>query len=102
MHATETTIHIRTCSHIFPDHHRCGSPALRHEPFCYFHDPTRHATRRREARNRRRSFAVTTPRNRSELQLSIGQVIQGLADNQVAPRRAGLLLFALQIAATRM
>ena len=64
MHATETTIHIRTCSHIFPDHHRCGSPALRHEPFCYFHDPTRQATRQREARNRRRSFAVTTPSNR--------------------------------------
>ena len=102
MHATETTIHIRTCCHIFPDHHRCGSPALRHEPFCYFHDPTRQATRQREARNRRRSFAVTTPSNRSELQLSIGQVIQRLAHNQVDPRRAGLLLFALQIAATRM
>jgi hypothetical protein len=102
MHATETAIHIRTCCHIFPDHHRCGSPALRNEPFCYFHDPARHANRQREARNRRRSFAVATPSNRSELKLSLDQVIQGLAHNQLDPRRAGLLLFALQIAATRM
>ena len=42
MHTTATTNHIRTCCHIFPasagkDHDRCGSPALRNEPFCYFH-----------------------------------------------------------------
>ena len=102
MHATETTNHVRTCSHIFPDYHRCGSPALRHEPFCYFHDPARQATRQREARNRRRSFAITTPSNHRELQLSLNQLIQGLAHNQIDPRRAGLLLFALQIAGSRI
>ena len=25
------------CRHIFTDGHRCGSPALRRQPFCYYH-----------------------------------------------------------------
>jgi len=36
---------IATCHHLFPDQHRCGSPALRNEPFCYFHHPERKPTR---------------------------------------------------------
>jgi hypothetical protein len=40
-----TTIPAPTCHHLFPDHHRCGSPALRNEPFCYFHHPQRTPTR---------------------------------------------------------
>jgi hypothetical protein len=30
-----------TCHHLFPDDHRCGSPSLRGEAFCYFHHPDR-------------------------------------------------------------
>ena len=30
---------IATCNHLFPDQHRCGSPALRGQAFCYFHHP---------------------------------------------------------------
>ncbi len=29
------------CRHIFTDGHRCGSPCLRHEDFCYYHHTTR-------------------------------------------------------------
>jgi hypothetical protein len=28
-----------SCNHLFPDNHRCGSPALRGQTFCYFHHP---------------------------------------------------------------
>jgi len=31
----------RTCNHIMPDGHTCGSPALRHQEFCYFHNEQR-------------------------------------------------------------
>ena len=102
MHIATTSNIIPTCTHIFPDNHRCGSPALRRERFCYFHDPARHVTRQLEARNRRRSFTVTTPLNHSELQHALNQVIQGIARNRIDPRRAGLLLYALQIAATQI
>ena len=29
------------CRHIFADGHRCGSPSLRKEPFCYYHHTSR-------------------------------------------------------------
>ena len=33
---------IRTlCTHIFEGGHRCASPALQREAFCYYHHPTR-------------------------------------------------------------
>jgi len=35
------TIPAPTCHHTFPDDHRCGSPSLRGEAFCYFHHPNR-------------------------------------------------------------
>ncbi len=35
------TIPIPTCHHIFPDAHRCGSPSIRNQAFCYFHHPDR-------------------------------------------------------------
>jgi len=35
------TIPAPTCHHLFPDDHRCGSPSLRNEAFCFFHHPDR-------------------------------------------------------------
>ena len=29
------------CNHIMPDGHCCGSPAMRHHRFCYFHNQQR-------------------------------------------------------------
>ena len=36
------------CRHIFTAGHRCGSPALRHEHFCFYH----HTTRKPAPKNR--------------------------------------------------
>jgi hypothetical protein len=45
MQTTVTTTQITTtryvCRHIRTTGHRCGSPALRNEDFCYFHHTTR-------------------------------------------------------------
>jgi len=38
-----------TCTHLFPDSHRCGSPALRGQDFCYFHHPDRQLAAVRKA-----------------------------------------------------
>jgi hypothetical protein len=32
------------CRHIFADGHRCGSPSLRKDPFCYYHHTSRRPT----------------------------------------------------------
>jgi hypothetical protein len=102
MPTTTTPRSCPTCTHTFPDGHRCGSPALHGEPFCYYHHDKRKPIRNLAARNRRRAFSLSTPRNRDELQTSLNEVILRLAANQIDHRRAGLILFALQIAANNL
>jgi hypothetical protein len=50
-----TPYFIRTCQHIKTNGIRCGSPAMRRSPFCYFHK------RWRDLRPRRYQRSVTLP-----------------------------------------
>jgi hypothetical protein len=91
------------CRHIFTDGHRCGSPCLRGEDLCYYHHTTRRPIANpRDRQNRRSEFNLALPEDQSAIQLSIGQVIQRIAANQIDPRRAGLLLYGLQIASLNL
>jgi hypothetical protein len=91
------------CRHIFTDGHRCGSPCLRSEDLCYYHHTTRRpATHPRTRRARRSTFEIPLPEDRSAIQHAIGQVLQRIAANDIDPRRAGLLLYGLQIASLNL
>jgi hypothetical protein len=91
------------CRHIFTDGHRCGSACLRNEEFCYYHHTTRMpAANPRTRRGRRSTFALPLPEDRSAIQASIGEVLQRIAANDIDPRRAGLLLYGLQIASLNL
>ena len=48
-----------TCHYVFPDDHRCGSPSLRNEAFCYFHHPDRQPVVPLPKRNRGPQSAAT-------------------------------------------
>jgi hypothetical protein len=89
------------CRHIFTDGHRCGSPCLRGEELCFYH----HTTRKPAAHTRRSrssAFELPLPEDQSAIQHSIGQVLQRIAANDIDPRRAGLLLYGLQIASLNL
>jgi hypothetical protein len=94
------------CRHIFPSGHRCGSPALRHEPLCYWHHTTRRPiadlAERRARQSAKASFHLEIPDDRSAIQHSIGTVLQRIAANEIDSKRAGLLLYGLQIAAINL
>jgi hypothetical protein len=90
------------CRHILADGHRCGSASLRHEDFCYFHHTTRRPISNPTRRRRRRAFTLPIPEDRSAILLSLGEVIGRIASNAIDPRRASLLLYALQIAASNL
>jgi hypothetical protein len=91
------------CRHIFTDGHRCASPCLRQEEFCYYHHTTRKPVADpRQRRSRRSTFHLPLPEDRSAIQSSIGQVLQRIASNDIDPRRAGLLLYGLQIASLNL
>jgi hypothetical protein len=101
-HTTETPKQYQ-CRHIFTDGRRCASPCLRQEEFCYYHHTTRKPVANPEQRRSRRStFHLPLPEDRSAIQASIGEVLQRIAANDIDPRRAGLLLYGLQIASLNL
>lgn len=91
------------CRHIFTDGHRCGSKCLRKEDFCYYHHSARRpappATLYRDVNS---SFTIPNPEDRSAIQAGIGVVLQRIAQGQLDQRRAGLILYGLQIAALNL
>ena len=93
------------CRHILTDGRRCGSPSLRKEHFCYYHHKIRRPVPIRELEARRGMqgvFELPNPEDRSAIQHAIGQVLQRIAANELDPRRAGLLLYGLQIASLNL
>jgi hypothetical protein len=91
------------CRHIFTDGLRCASPCLRQEEFCYYHHTTRKPIANpKQRRSRCSTFHLPLPEDRSAIQSSIGQVLQRIASNDIDPRRAGLLLYGLQIASLNL
>jgi hypothetical protein len=95
------------CRHIFTDGRRCGSPAIRGpegaESFCYYHHNSRRPIQHAPTRRRRQSrFTLPNPEDRSGIQASIGEVLRRIASNEIDPRRAGLLLYGLQIASLNL
>ena len=91
------------CRHIFTDGHRCGSACLRHEEFCYYHHtPRRPAENPRRRRSRQAQFDLPLPEDRSAIQSSIGEVLRRIAGNEIDAKRAGLLLYGLQIASINL
>jgi hypothetical protein len=101
-HTTETTKQYQ-CRHIFTDGRRCASPCLRGEEFCYYHHTTRKPIANpKQRRSHRSTFHLPLLEDRSAIQSSIGQVLQRIASNDIDPRRAGLLLYGLQIASLNL
>src|SRR5882757_8049061 len=91
------------CRHIFTDGRRCASPCLRQQELCYYHHTTRRPIANpRQRRSRRSTFHLPLPEDRSAIQASIGEVLQRIASNDIDPRRAGLLLYGLQIASLNL
>ncbi len=95
----------RTCDHLKEDGVFCDSPALHGQTFCYFHLNVR-ARRLQAARARRRgeSCRIQLPvlENMHAVQASLMQVLDALADDRMDHKRAGLMLYALQQAATNL
>ena len=93
------------CRHIHASGHRCASPSLRQETFCYFHHATRKPIAQQDLQLRRgkqATFHMPEPEDRTAIQLAIGEVLRRIAANDIDPKRAGLLLYGLQIASSNL
>jgi hypothetical protein len=101
---TEPTIEPKhyQCRHIFTDGHRCGSRALRGELFCYYHHTTRKPKNAPPYAQTFTFFDLPLIEDRSSIQSAIGIVLQRIANSTLDSKRAGLLLYGLQIASLNL
>jgi hypothetical protein len=86
---------VKVCSHIKVTGVRCGSPALRGEQFCYFHE---RMLRGVQIPNNVRLHPVALIEDNEAIQASLMEVINAVARNSIDLRRADLMLKALHIA----
>jgi hypothetical protein len=88
------------CRHILPEGRRCQAPCLRTQELCYHHHTTRKPIANpRRRRARRATFDFPVLEDHTAIRLALGEILARIAANALDPRRAGLLLYGLQIAA---
>ena len=85
------------CRHIKSNGERCHAAALSAKPYCYFHMNLRrmHSPRLADSQH----FQLPPIEDNASVLLALGQVIKTLNSPYSDTRRAGLMLYALQIAA---
>ena len=79
---------VKVCTHIKVTGVRCGSPALRGEQFCYFHQ---RMTRGVQVPPNARLHPVALIENEEAIQASLIEVINAIARNTIDLRRADLI-----------
>ena len=82
-----------TCQHIHLKGVRCGSPALKGHPHCYFHN---------RVRRLHRGVVIPLLEDATAIQVAITEVMRALGDRDLDHRTAALLLYGLQVAAQNL
>src|SRR5208282_4422250 len=85
----------RVCTHIKVNGIRCGSPSLRREVFCYFHQRMIRGVR---TPPKSRLHPIANFEDAQAIQASLMEVVNALVRNQIDVARARLVLRALSIA----
>ena len=99
----ERRLAIETCHEVKENGRLCRSAAVSGRHYCYFH--LRHRARRlvmARARARGQHWRLQLPplEDLPSVQVALMQVLDAVTDDSIDPRRAGLLLYGLQQAAT--
>src|ERR1700676_2791101 len=85
----------RVCTHIKVNGIRCGSPAMRAEVFCYFHQRMIRGVR---TPPKSRLHPMALLEDPSSIQASLMEIINAVVRNQIDIQRARVVLRALHIA----
>src|SRR5205809_2791709 len=95
---------VPRCQHIKTNGTQCGSPALRNGEYCYFHRRWRMTTvdLSHSAHHVTTEFVLPVLEDADSIQITLGQIMRMIVCRQVDTKSAGLLLYALQIASTKL
>jgi hypothetical protein len=94
---------FETCSHVKEDGVYCSSPALRGRKYCYYHLMQRGRRLRlalAQGRSEPAQLILPPLENLSSMSVALSEIVQALAAGQLDHRSAGLMLYAIQQAAT--
>lgn len=96
-------ITIRRCQHIKVNGIQCGSPAVRNERHCFFHEQCRLMSREINMKFTEHGIIkLPTLEDANSIQLGLAEVMRLLVTNQIDHRTASLLLRALRTAAANV
>ncbi|HEX3570879.1 MAG TPA: hypothetical protein VHU44_08655 [Acidobacteriaceae bacterium] len=88
------------CRHVHTNGHRCGSPALRAQNFCYYHDRTRLPNA--PLAGRIGIFKMQPIDDRDAIQIALYDVLSRITAGDIDTKRAAILLYGLQIASSNL
>lgn len=94
--------HIARCHHIKSNGIQCGSPALKNDRLCYFHSRWNNEIVRLSGGDGVEMFSLPVLEDANSIQILLMQVIRALLREQIDPKRASLLLYALQTASSNL
>jgi paraquat-inducible protein B len=92
---------LRTCNHVKANGTFCAAIALSHDDYCYFHRAARER-HKRQARHQRDGSPLQVPllEDRETIQIALSDVVNALLADRMDARKAALVLYALQTAAS--
>ncbi len=98
----------KSCAHVLTNGQVCNAIPMRDSNFCYWH----HKARARQRRHERIGGPVSMEANSglelplledaNAIQVSIQEIMQAILDRRIDSKRAGLLLYSLQLAGSNM
>jgi len=92
---------LPVCQHIKANGLLCRSFAISGERYCYFHR-RQHDLRQRPGAAAPPTFELPPLEDANSIQLAVMEVCSALLEDRINERRAGLLLYALQIASSNL
>ena len=95
LHRINLMENSKTCTHIKISGIRCGSPSLRGEQFCYYHQRMHRGVR---TPPQSRLHPLACIEDKESIQAALAEVINALLRNTIDMKRATLILRALHIA----
>ena len=91
------------CRHIHASGHRCSSPALRGASLCYYHRASHQGPPISVGRTPATAiFEMPQFDDRPGIQLALYNILARVASCDIDTKRAGLLLYGLQIASANL
>ncbi len=99
-----STYTVPQCQHTKKNGSQCGSPALRNQQFCYYHDRQRPVIQNLPGSAKFPPAPFFLPRleDANSIQRALGKVLEHLLHRRHDPKKAGVLLYALQQASTNL